>query len=116
MEDANGELRKLAIFNRFAEVGECLFLGFHNILDNVKYSLNGRPLEIITSLVPQVTGQETKNGTVLRGKFEAEGNRIYDDKFKFIGGLTHEARNLLHQAVHSLPVYEKNSATPESID
>ena len=44
---------------------------------------------------------------VLRGKFEAEGtNRIYDDNFKFIGDLTHEASNLLHQDGPLTPHYQ----------
>ncbi len=101
MKNANGEFRKLAIFNKLAEVGESLLFGFSNELDHVEYSFNDCPFEIIATLVAQDARQKSKHGGMLCGKLEAErADRIDNDDFKFVRDLAHEAGDLLHQAVH----------------
>lgn len=102
VENAHGKLRKLAVLDKFAEMGERILLRVGHELDEVEHALHHRPLELVAAFVAKDAAEEGQHAGLLAGELEAERSDSFDDgDLEFVGNLRHEGGDLLHQAVHA---------------
>ena len=101
MENAHRELRELAVFDELAQVRERLLLAVRDELDHVEDRLDDRALEVVAALVAEHAREEGEHRLVLGRELEAErADGVDDDDLELVANLTHEAADLLHEAVH----------------
>lgn len=73
MQNANRQLRKLAVLNELVQMGERLFLAVANELDHVEDGLDDGAPEVIAAFVAHDAKEEAQHGDKFGGEFEAEG-------------------------------------------
>ena len=100
VEDPNGELRKLAVLDEFAQVRECLFLAIPDEFDHVEYGLDDGPFEVVPALVAKDAREEGEHGRVLARELEAErSDGVNDDNLEFIADFGHKTSDLFDETV-----------------
>ena len=102
MQDTDCKLGELAILNELAEVGKRLLLGIRDEFDEVEHALHYSTLEIISSLVAKNAAQECQHTSLLARELETQGADGFNNgDLELVCNLRHEARDLLHQAIHA---------------
>lgn len=102
VKDTDGQLRKLAILDEFAQMSQSLILGVRNELDQIEHALHDGTLELVSTLIAQNATEEGQHAGLLAGELQAQSSDSLDNSnLELVGNLRHEARDLLHQSVNT---------------
>lgn len=102
MENANRKLRKLAVLDELAEMGKRVLLGVGNKLDEIKHALYHGTLELVAAFIAQDPAEELQHARLFAGELEAKGpNCLNNGDLELVRDFRHEARDLLHQTIHT---------------
>lgn len=100
VQNADRELRKLAILDELAQMRERFLPRFRDELDQVEHGFHDGPLELVATFVAQDAGEEGKHARLFGREFEAEGaNGLHDGDLEFVSDLAHEGGDGLEKSV-----------------
>eukprot|EP00160_Parvularia_atlantis_P016157 Unigene4981_Nuclearia_a/m.15262 Unigene4981_Nuclearia_a/g.15262 ORF Unigene4981_Nuclearia_a/g.15262 Unigene4981_Nuclearia_a/m.15262 type:complete len:497 (-) Unigene4981_Nuclearia_a:1004-2494(-) len=100
VQDAHGQLRKLAVLDVLAQLHDRRLLRVRQLGDERHERVDNCALELEATLLAQVAGQEREDHVLLARELDAQrADGLDHDDLELVCDLGHEALDLLHQAV-----------------